>query len=777
MYKSNSAVLDELSETEHYEDDYNLINNNDNPTSENQANADITALFNSLLRKMRTYHPSSDFTLVEKAFRLADHAHKGQKRKSGEPYIIHPLEVATILAELELDRETVAAGILHDIIEDTDYTYQDIKGMFSKEVADLVDGVTKLEQYAAKKNEASKEEEQAENYRKMFLAMANDIRVIIIKIADRLHNLRTLKFMPEHKQIRIAQESLDIYAPLAGRLGIAALRREMEDLSFRYSNNQAYYELKDKISMKRNERMKYVEDIEQGIKKALSEHGVVAKVEGRPKHFFSIYKKMKNQNKAIEQIFDLFAVRIILDTDDKNECYTAMGAVRSVFTPLPDRFKDYIATPKSNDYQSLHDSLIGPGGEPFEVQIRTTSMHRVAEYGIAAHWKYKESVDGTDGSESKLAWLREILEWHKDTPDNQEFLEALKGDLDVYTEYVHCFTPKGEVKILIKGSSCIDFAYAIHSAVGNKMTAARVNHKIEPKDYVLKNGDQIEIVTSQNSKGPTAAWLKIAKSSQAKNKIKQWLKKENKEESLAKGREMLEKAAKRKGQWCTLSKLLTPEAERIVLERHSYRDFDTLCASIGRGAIRENTIINRLYEEYLLQNPEPAQNPEDIIAEVNRAPKQKERIHTGDVIIHGKDDLAIRFSKCCGPVPGDEIVGFTTRGRGVTIHRTDCLNIINLPEDEARRLIFDVQWNSKKESNHNFYVELNIICDSMSLIAKITEVFGKMAIEIKNLNARQNNEEAIISAAISVPNRDELENISKKLLSLKGIHAVDRIMT
>ena len=732
-------------------------------------------LFSILLAKMQQYHPSSNFTLVKKAYKLAKDAHEGQKRKSGEPYIIHPIEVAIILANLEMDRETIAAGILHDIIEDTDYGYNDIKEMFSEEVANLVDGVTKLRRYAEQRQDSgkSKEEEQAENFRKMFLAMANDIRVVIIKIADRLHNLRTLRFMPEDKQQRIAQESLDICAPLAGRLGISSLRREMEDLSFRYSNNDAYNDLRSKISMKRSARMKYVEDIVGSIKQALADHGLSAKVEGRPKHFFSIYKKMKNQGKEIDQIFDLFAVRIILDTDDKYQCYVAHGAVNSIFSPIPDRHKDYIATPKTNGYQSLHNSLMGPGGEPFEVQIRTNDMHRVAEYGIAAHWKYKENIEGTDSSEVKLAWLREILELHTDTDDNAEFLEALKGDLDVYTEFVHCFTPRGEVKILVKGSTCIDFAYAIHSSVGNRMVGAKVNHKIESKEYVLKNGEQVEIMTSQNSKGPSADWLKIAKTGQARNKIKQWLKKENKEENIAKGKDILDKAAKRKG--LTLAKLLTPESERILLNRHSYKDFDTLCASIGHGAISENAVINRLYEEYLVHNPEVV-DAQAIIDDVNKSAKRKERVHIGDVIVRGESDMETRFAKCCGPVPGDEIIGFITRGRGASIHRTDCINIINLPSHEAERLI-DAEWNIIQNSGNNFHVELNIACDNMNLVSKVTELLGKMKVEIKALQCRTSGDEAIFTAAISVGDRDELERVAARLRNIRGVHDVGRITT
>jgi GTP pyrophosphokinase len=741
-----------------------------------QSFDDPDRLFAALLNKMEEYHPSSDFKLVIDAYNLAKEAHEGQKRKSGEPYIIHPVAVASILADLEMDRETIAAGILHDIIEDTEYTYDDLVSIFSEEVAKLVEGVTKLRRFAAQsRGETSKEEEQAENFRKMFLAMASDIRVIIIKIADRLHNLRTLAFMPPDKQQQIAQESLDIYAPLAGRLGIASLRRDMEDLSFKYSNIEAYNQLKTQISMKRSERMKFVDDIVSNIKNVLGKHNLTARVEGRPKNFFSVYKKMKTQGKDLDQIFDLFAVRIILDTDDRNQCYIALGAVNSIFTPVPNRYKDYVAVPKTNGYQSLHNTLVGPGGEFFEVQIRTTDMHRVAEYGIAAHWKYKEDVKGKDGSEVKLAWLREILELHTDNPDNSEFMEALRGDLDVYTEQVHCFTPNGQIKILVKGSTCIDFAYAIHSAVGDRMVGAKVNGKIEPKEYVIVNGDQIEILTSKTAKGPSPDWLKLVKTSQAKNKIRQWLKKGDREENAVKGKAMLENAAKRRG--TSLTKLLTPDAEKMILNRHSYHDIETLFASVGRGGISENTIVNRLCAEYVIKNPEEQPDAQSIIDDINRAAaNRKEKIHTGDVILRGESDLDVRFSKCCSPVPGDDIVAFVTRTRGASIHCKDCVNMLNLPPIEAERLV-DAQWNVGQTAKNNFHVELNIVCDDMNLVTKVTEVLGKLKVQIKALSCRTVNDDAVFTAAITVSNREELEHVANKLSSLRGVHEVGRITT
>jgi GTP pyrophosphokinase len=756
-------------------------------------------LFEKLIQKMQEYHPSSDFTLVLKAYKLSKGAHEGQLRRSGEPYIIHPVEVAIILANLELDRETVAAAILHDIIEDTNYTYEDLEGLFGKDVADLVDGVTKLQEFdIIQKYEEkfqdpnlrnkrklryqrgiSQDEEKAENYRKLFMAMANDVRVILIKIADRIHNLRTLKFMPPEKQKSIAQESLDIYAPIAGRLGIATLRRELEDLAFKYSDPEGYQAIKEQMNMKIEERTQHMDEIVLTVRMALNAHGIAADVKGRAKHFFSIHKKMKAQEKGMDEIMDIFAIRIVVDT--VSLCWQALGAVHEVFMPIPGKFKNYINAPKSNGYQSIHDALLGPDGEPFEVQIRTADMNRTAENGIAAHWKYKEgrsSQGGTQNSaDEKIAWLSHILELQRENPDNNEFLDQLKGDLDIYAEFVHCYTPQGELKILTKGSTCIDFAYAIHSAVGNRMMGAKANGRIVPKDYVLNNGDRVEILTSQSAKGPTTEWLKIAKTSQAKNKIKQWLKQEDREESIQKGRELLDKAAKAKGH--SLAKLHTSEGEKLVLARHSMRDFDTLCAAIGRGVISENSVANRLYEVYMAQNPEPLPDPKTLIDEINKAaarPHQKVKTCVGDVMIRGEGNLAILYSKCCGPVPGDKIIGFITRGRGIAIHRIDCQNILNLTEIDTLRLI-EAEWNVQQDTDHRFSVELNILCDSMNCIVNVTEVFGKMAVEIRALNAKSTPNEAILTAAISVAGRDDLDKVSARLLSLKCVHEVERVVT
>lgn len=553
-------------------------------------------LYKELIDKMNTYHPTKEFDIIEKAYRLAVEAHKDQKRKSGEPYIIHPLKVAYILAELELDKETITAGILHDTIEDTPYTYENIVELFSEEVANLVDGVTKL----GKLSYSTKEEMQAENYRKMFMAMAKDIRVILIKLADRLHNMRTLNYMTEAKQREKAQETLDIYAPLAHRLGISKIRTEMEDLCFKYLNPDAYEDLKEKIERKQIEREDFVKSIVSDLKQRMEQSGIKGKVVGRSKHFFSIYKKMVNQNKTLDQIYDLFAVRAIVDT--VRDCYGVLGVVHTMYTPMPGRFKDYIAMPKPNMYQSLHNTLIGPEGEPFEVQIRTWDMHRTSEYGIAAHWKYKEGGKNNankkgNSEEAKLTWLRQILEWQKDMSDNKEYLDTIKLDLNIFNDQVYAFTPQGKVVSLPKGSTTIDFAYMIHSAVGNKMVGARVNNKMVSIEYKIQNGDRIEILTSQNSKGPSRDWLSVVKSSQARTKINQWFKKEFKEENILKGRELIEKDMKKKNY--VPSELLKTEWMQIVLNKFGFRDWDALCAAVGHGGVKEGQVTNRLAEEYL----------------------------------------------------------------------------------------------------------------------------------------------------------------------------------
>ena len=618
---------------------------------------DPKMLYEALIKRIRKYHPSADISMVEKAFNIAYHAHEGQFRKSGEAYIIHPLWVGIILADLELDKETIVAGILHDVVEDTVMTEQEITEIFGSEVALLVDGVTKLGQLSYS---ADKLEVQAENLRKMFLAMAKDIRVILIKLADRLHNMRTLQFMRPEKQIEKARETMDIYAPIAQRLGISRIKTELDDLSLKYSQPEVFYDLVQQINARKTEREEFVQQIVEEVSEHMKNAKIKAEVKGRVKHFFSIYKKMVNQDKTVDQIYDLFAVRIIVES--VKDCYAALGVIHEMYTPIPGRFKDYIAMPKPNMYQSLHTTLMSSVGQPFEIQIRTEEMHKTAEYGIAAHWKYKESNDGKKSvaaqEEEKLSWLRQILEWQQDT-DNREFLSLLKGDLDLFAEDVYCFTPNGDVKNLPNGSTPVDFAYAIHSAVGNKMVGARVNGKLVNIDYKIQNGDRIEILTSQNSKGPSRDWLHIVKSTQARNKINQWFKKEFKEENIVRGKEMLAAYCKTKS--IVLSDLTKPKYMQVVQVKYGFRDWDAVLASIGHGGLKEGQVINRLLEEYE-KDHKAAVTDETIIERVSEASKNKVHVtkSKSGIVVKGIDDMAVRFSRCCNPVPGDEIVGFVT---------------------------------------------------------------------------------------------------------------------
>lgn len=730
-------------------------------------------MYNKLIEKLNSYHPSDDFTLIEKAYKIAQKAHKMQLRKSGEPYIIHPLSVALILAEFELDKESIISGLLHDVIEDTLLTTEEIEIEFSKEIALLVDGVTKLSQIPYTND---KEEIQAENYRKMFLAMAKDIRVILIKLADRLHNMRTLKYMPEYKQKAKAKETLDIYAPLAHRLGISKIKVELEDLAFRYLNPEAYYDLVDKIALKRNDRVKYVNKIVEDVKAHLANVNIKAEVEGRPKHFFSIYKKMVNQNKTLDQIYDLFAVRAVVDT--VNDCYGALGIIHEMYKPIQGRFKDYIAMPKPNMYQSLHTTLIGPKGEPFEIQIRTYDMHKTSEYGIAAHWKYKEGKGKSkqDNEEKKLAWLRQILEWQRDLSDNKEFLDALKTDLDIFTDQVYCFTPSGDVINLPAGSTPIDFAYHIHSAVGNKMVGARVNNKIVTIDYTISNGDRIEIITSQNSKGPSRDWLKVVKSSQAKNKINQWFKKEYKEENIIKGKELLEKYSKSKN--IQIHELLKPEWTQIVQRKYGFKDWDSVCAAVGHGGLKEGQVINRLQEEHK-KTIEKKIVDDSIIITLPEKEKNDEQKSKHGIVVKGMHDLAVRFSRCCNPVPGDEIVGFITRGRGVSVHRTDCVNIMNLPQIDRTRLI-QAEWEIYSTGNSNilYQAEIQIFgTDRNGLLVDVSRILTEEKIPVKSLNARSTKKNVIFNVTIDINGIDQLNKLINKLKNIEGVYDIIRTST
>ncbi len=738
--------------------------------------ADFTSpevLYQDLIQSIRKYHPSDDISMVEKAYKLAREAHEGQTRKSGEPYIIHPLCVAIILADLELDKETIVAGILHDVVEDTVMTLGEVEKEFNAEVALLVDGVTKLTQISWSMD---KVEIQAENMRKMFLAMAKDIRVILIKLADRLHNMRTLQYMKPEKQKEKAQETMDIYAPIAHRLGISKIKVELDDLSLKYLKPEVYYDLAEKISLRKEAREAFVQSIVDEVSAHMREAGIEAKVDGRVKHFFSIYKKMVNQDKTLDQIYDLFAVRIIVDT--VKDCYAALGVIHELYKPIPGRFKDYIAMPKPNMYQSLHTTLIGSTGQPFEIQIRTYEMHRTAEYGIAAHWKYKESGSGkiAAGDEAaKLSWLRQILEWQRDADDSKEFLSMVKGDLDLFSDSVYCFTPTGDVKNLPSGSTPIDFAYAIHSAVGNKMVGARVNGKLVPIDYVLQNGDRIEIITSQNSKGPSRDWLSLVKSTQARNKINQWFKTELKEDNILRGKELIDRYCKAKG--INFPDINKPEYQEKVMTRYAFKDWDSVLASIGHGGLKEGQVINKMLEERRKKEKKEVTDTAilDGIEEMtNKAPEVKKS--KSGIVVKGIHDVAVRFSRCCSPVPGDEIVGFVTRGRGISIHRTDCINIINLPEDERVRLI-DAEWQqTESESKERYTTEIQIYANNrIGMFVDISKVFTERQIDITSMNVRTSKQgKATIIMTFDIRGIEELNKLTDKLRQIEGVLDIER---
>ena len=682
--------------------------------------------------------------------------------------------VGIILADLEMDKETIVAGMLHDVVEDTVMTLDDITREFGSEVALLVDGVTKLGQLSYSKD---KLEVQAENLRKMFLAMAKDIRVIIIKLADRLHNMRTLEFMTPEKQKEKARETMDIYAPIAQRLGISKIKIELDDLSLKYSNPEVYYQLVRDLNERKTKREEFVQQIVAEVSKHMENANIKAKVYGRVKHFFSIYKKMVNQNKTLDQIYDLFAVRIIVDT--VKDCYAALGVIHEMYTPVPGRFKDYIAMPKANMYQSLHTTLIGPSGQPFEIQIRTEEMHKTAEYGIAAHWKYKESGDGTKGvaknqEEEKLSWLRQILEWQRDMSDNREFLSLLKGDLDLFTEDVYCFTPNGDVKNLPNGSTPVDFAYAIHSAVGNKMVGARVNGKLVNIDYKIQNGDRIEILTSQNSKGPSRDWLNIVKSTQAKSKINQWFKKEFKEENIVRGRELI--AAYCKAKAINLADISKPKYLQIVQQKYGFRDWESVLAAIGHGGLKEGQVVNRLMEEYQKDHKKEITD-ETILETLSGVPSQKVHIakSKSGIIVKGIDDMAVRFSKCCNPVPGDEIVGFVTRGRGMSIHRTDCVNMLHLSAAERERLI-DAEWEGAGDNGGQYLAELKMYAhDRQGLLMDISKIFTEAKLDVKSMNVRTSKKgTATLDMGFIVHGRDELNRVIDKLRQVEGVLDIER---
>lgn len=730
-------------------------------------------LYKELINSVLKYHPSTDISMIEKAYKVASEAHEGQKRKSGEPYIIHPLCVAIILADLELDKETIVAGLLHDAVEDTWMTYEEVEKEFGSEVALLVDGVTKLGQLSYS---ADKVEVQAENLRKMFLAMAKDIRVILIKLADRLHNMRTLQYMRPEKQQEKARETMDIYAPIAMRLGISKIKVELDDLSLKYLKPDVYYDLVHKVALRKSEREQFVGAIVKEVKKHMDDANIKAQVDGRVKHFFSIYKKMVNQDKTIDQIYDLFAVRILVDT--VKDCYAALGVIHEMYKPIPGRFKDYIAMPKPNMYQSLHTTLIGPNGQPFEIQIRTYEMHRTAEYGIAAHWKYKESSDGKapvgKSEEEKLNWLRQILEWQRDMSDNKEFMSLLKNDLDLFADSVYCFTPQGDVKTLPSGSTPVDFAYSVHSAVGNKMVGARVNGKLVPIEYEIKNGDRIEIITSQNSQGPSRDWLKLVKSTQAKNKINQWFKKELKEDNILKGKEMLAQYARAKG--FKIANYTKTQYLEAVLRKYGFRDWDSVLAAIGHGGLKEGQVFNKLVEAYDKENKKNLTDEQVLEA----ASETQEKLHIAKsksgIVVKGIHDVAVRFSKCCNPIPGDEIVGFVTRGRGITIHRTDCVNVLNMSETDRTRLI-EAEWQQPDTKEKEKYTaEIQVYANNRTgLLVDLSKIFTERKIDLRSINSRTSKQEkATISMSFEIGSKEELRSLIEKICQVESVIDVER---
>ena len=741
-------------------------------------------LYQDLIRSIRKYHPSADISLVEKAYKVAFDAHDGQVRKSGEAYIIHPLCVSIILSELELDKETIAAGLLHDVLEDTIMSPEEMIAEFGEDVYLLVDGVTKLKHLHftdniknPKDKNADRLEMQAENLRKMFLAMAKDIRVIMIKLADRLHNMRTLQYQSEEARKRIARETQEIYCPIAQRLGISKIKTELDDLSLKYLNPEAYYDLVDKIVVRKEIREEYIESLVDMVKKQVEEAGIQAEISGRAKHFFSIYKKIVNQDKTIDQIYDLFAIRVVVES--VKDCYAVLGIMHEKYKPIPGRFKDYIAMPKPNMYQSLHTTLIGPSGQPFEIQIRTFEMHRTAEYGIAAHWKYKEANNGgatstTVSEEEKLNWLRQILEWQQDMSDNKEFMSMLKSDLDLFSDEVYCFTPTGDVKNLPNGSTPIDFAYSIHSAVGNRMVGAKVNGKLVPIDYVIQNGDRIEIITSQNSRGPSRDWLNIVRSSQAKNKINQWFKSELKEENILKGKELMIAYAKAKG--IPFSDINKPEYQDKIKRKYGFKDWNSCLATIGHGGLKEGQVVSRMYEEYKKDHVVPMTDA-DVVASVGEKPAAELKKSKSGIVVKGLYDVAVHFSKCCSPVPGDEIVGFVTRGRGVSIHRTDCINVINLSDMERARLI-DAEWDATAdaESLGDYYTEIKIFCnDRPGVLVDISKVFTERDINIVGIHSQSSKQGiATIEVSFHTKGRQQILSLIERLRQVENVLEIQR---
>ena len=721
---------------------------------------------NDIIAELKKRKRKANIKLVLKAYDFANEKHKGQLRKSGEPYIIHPLQVAYILTTIDMDEATICAALLHDVVEDTEITHEDLIKEFGEEIANLVDGVTKLSKL---QESTTIKEQQVEDYRKMFLAMGRDIRVILIKLADRLHNMRTLKFLTRDRQIANAKETIDLYAPLANRLGLYSIKWELEDLSFKYLYPEEYRELVEGIDRKREERLVFIEKIMDKIRLELKRNRIDAEVTGRAKHLYSIYRKMKRDNKTLDEIYDLFALRILVNS--VKDCYAALGVVHELYSPMPGRFKDYISVPKSNMYQSLHTTLIGPKGTPFEVQIRTWDMHRVAEFGIAAHWAYKEANKEKKSvvkvEEDKLAWLRESLEWQKDMQDPDEFLNTLKTE--VFEDEVYVFTPKGDIKVLPKGSTPNDFAYHIHAEIGHKMTGCKVNNKMVPIITKLKNGDIVDIITSDAPKGPSRDWLKYVKSTTAKNRILSWFKKAEREDNIVKGRDLIEKEIKRIGM--SQNELYKQEYVNAALNRYKFATIDDMYASVGFGAISPSKIISRMLEEYRKEHKEL--NIDEKIEELSKAKKINKKASDNGIVVKGIDNCLVKLSKCCNPVPGDDIIGYITKGRGVSVHRTDCVNVKELLDEDSR--IIDVEWyNANKQASYTVDIEI-YANDRSGLLADIIKELSNLKTKLLAVNSRANKEKiAITEVSVEVENLEELNKILRALRKIDSVYEVKR---
>ena len=735
------------------------------PSTENISNVD------ELFVKIEAYLAPEQVSFVRKAYELAFEAHKAQVRKSGEPYIIHPIGVVGILASLQMDDKTLAAAFLHDVVEDTDYTLDDIKERFGVVVANLVDGVTKL----GKIEYISKEDRQIENYRKMFLAMARDIRVVLIKLADRLHNMRTMKFMPVHKQQSISRETLEIYAPLAHRLGIYAIKWELEDLAFRYMEPDVYYDLMEQVKTKRREREDMVNDAMATLKEAVEKAGIRCEIQGRPKNFYSIHKKMLRDHKQLSEIYDLLAIRVLVDT--VQDCYGTLGIVHSMWRPIPGRVKDYVAVPKSNMYQSLHTTVLSAGGQPLEIQIRTFEMHRISEYGIAAHWRYKESggskpATGTDKSfDAKLSWLRQLLEWHNDMNDSRDFVNTVK--MDIFADEVFVFTPRGDVIDLPVGSVPIDFAYRIHTDVGNRCVGAKVNGRIVPLDYQMKNGDIVEVITSKQSSGPSRDWINIVGSSDTRNKIKNWFKKERREENILKGREMLEREVKRLGY--EIKVLVTPEKLKAVGNKLRIDTDENLLATLGYGGVTLNTVMSKLVELY--KKEQKLENTKDlaqVLAELK--PRKSKAKASHGILVKGEDGIMVKLARCCNPIPGDPVVGYITRGSGVSVHRADCPNVLsNNPEEQSRRI--EVSWDVGIDDVY----KVNIMITSQDrpgMMSDIMNVTSEAKLNIFSLSCHTDkNKMATTHMGLDITSLDQLEYVMNRIRRMKGVYTVERVFS